>query len=90
MKKIPLFAGRCPYCLDENQGVHGRIAILLLILAAIVAAAFWGSAYLERRKNDRFLQDIGRRLQDPEIRRQIDENTLMQDLEDIGFKKARR
>ena len=35
MKKIPLMAGRCPYCRDDNQGVHGRFFLLLLILVGV-------------------------------------------------------
>jgi len=35
MKKIPLLAGRCPHCLDENQGVYGRIILLILFLLGL-------------------------------------------------------
>jgi len=35
MRKIPLFAGRCPYCRDDNQGVHGRFILLLLFLVVV-------------------------------------------------------
>jgi hypothetical protein len=76
MRRIPLFAGRCPHCLDEDQGVHGRIFIMLLVLAALVVAAFYGSAYLERRKSDRLMEDVGRRLQDPEVRRMLNDDNL--------------
>jgi len=31
-KRIPLFAAKCPYCLDKNQGVFGRIIFALLII----------------------------------------------------------
>jgi hypothetical protein len=35
-RKIPLFAGRCPYCIDENQGVHGRVILLLIFLVGLI------------------------------------------------------
>jgi len=31
-KRIPLFAGKCPYCLDQHQGVYGRIIFGLLLI----------------------------------------------------------
>lgn len=34
-KRIPLFAGRCPYCLDQHQGMYGRILIGLFIIFMI-------------------------------------------------------
>jgi hypothetical protein len=39
MKKIPTLAGRCPYCLDENQGVLGRLFILILVLGVVIGIA---------------------------------------------------
>jgi len=41
MRKIPLFAGRCPYCIDDNQGVHGRFILLLLLLVGLIVFAHW-------------------------------------------------
>jgi len=41
MSKIPLMAGRCPYCRDERQGVHGRIVIVLLFIAGVMALAHY-------------------------------------------------
>ena len=41
MRKIPLFAGRCPYCIDDNQGVHGRFILLLAILIGLIVFAHW-------------------------------------------------
>jgi len=41
MREIPLFAGRCPYCIDENQGVHGRFILLLLFLIGLITFAYW-------------------------------------------------
>lgn len=38
-KKIPLLAGKCPYCLDQHQGVYGRIIIGLLIIVGLIFAA---------------------------------------------------
>jgi len=35
-KKIPLLAGRCPHCLEERQGVWGRLLLVLMVLAG-----FW-------------------------------------------------
>ena len=34
-RRIPLFAGKCPYCLDKHQGVYGRIIIAILVVLAI-------------------------------------------------------
>lgn len=48
MRKIPLLAGRCPYCLDQDQGVHGRFIFLLLLVVALIVG---GNYYLEH-KND--------------------------------------
>jgi ABC-type uncharacterized transport system permease subunit len=39
-KKISNFAGRCPYCLDQNQGMYGRIFIGILLVTALIAAAY--------------------------------------------------
>jgi len=36
MRKIPLMAGRCPYCRDDDQGVHGRFLLLLLLIVGVV------------------------------------------------------
>lgn len=30
MKKINLLAGRCPHCLEEGQGVWGRLILVSL------------------------------------------------------------
>ena len=40
-KKIPLFAGRCPYCLDEDQSVRGRVIFILVLLFALVAVVHY-------------------------------------------------
>lgn len=37
--KVPLLAGRCPYCRSENMGVMGRMIILLLVIVALVYGA---------------------------------------------------
>jgi len=43
-KKIPLFAGKCPYCLDQHQGVYGRLIIgIVLVVSLLAAAHFYGS-----------------------------------------------
>ena len=44
MRSIPLLAGRCPYCLEEDQGVHGRFFLVLLVLVIIVADSFYYKA----------------------------------------------
>lgn len=42
-KKIPLFAGKCPYCLDNYQGVHGRLIIgIVVVLALLLTAHMYG------------------------------------------------
>ena len=38
-KRIPLFAGKCPYCLDEYQGVSGRIIIGVIFIIGMVLLA---------------------------------------------------
>lgn len=38
-KRIPIFAGRCPYCLSNRQGVFGRIVIGIAIIVGIIFAA---------------------------------------------------
>jgi len=48
MSKIPLLAGRCPYCLDNNQGVHGRFILLLLLILGLI---FGGKCYLESKQS---------------------------------------
>jgi len=48
MRKIPLLAGRCPYCLDNDQGVHGRFILLLLLILGLV---FGGKCYLESKQS---------------------------------------
>ena len=44
MKPIPLFAGRCPHCISEGQGVHGRFILLLLLIIGLVVFAKWYTA----------------------------------------------
>lgn len=39
MKKIPSLADRCPYCISDEQSIWGRIILLALILAALIALA---------------------------------------------------
>lgn len=48
MKRIPLLAGRCPHCLDENQGVHGRIILLIILLVGLFVG---GKCYLNSLEN---------------------------------------
>lgn len=45
MKKIPLLAGRCPYCLDEDQTVYGRLFLLILFLIIFFVI---GNHYLDK------------------------------------------
>jgi hypothetical protein len=41
-KRIPLFASRCPNCLNNRQGVFGRIVFgIVLIVAFIMIAHFY-------------------------------------------------
>jgi len=35
MRKIPLLAGRCPYCRDDRQEVHGRIILIVIAFIAV-------------------------------------------------------
>jgi len=51
MRKIPLFAGRCPYCIDDNQGVHGRFFLVLLLLIGLILFANW---YVDSKDEQRF------------------------------------
>lgn len=39
-KRIPLFAGKCPYCLDQYQGVYGRLILGLLLIVGLLVAAY--------------------------------------------------
>jgi hypothetical protein len=39
MRRVPLLAGRCPYCRDENQGVYGRIILILLSIVIVFLLA---------------------------------------------------
>jgi hypothetical protein len=48
MKKIPLLAGKCPYCLDQNQRVHGRISLILILIVIIFGLNY----YFVNNKND--------------------------------------
>jgi hypothetical protein len=43
MRKVPLLAGRCPYCRDEDQGVHGRVGLML----ALIIGIFFFASYKE-------------------------------------------
>ena len=47
MRRVPLLAGRCPYCRDENQGVHGRIILILLSVGIVFLLAHNTEAILE-------------------------------------------
>lgn len=38
-KRIPLFAVKCPNCLDENQGVWGRVVIGIIIVVGLLVLA---------------------------------------------------
>ncbi len=48
-RKIPLLAGRCPHCLEQDQGVHGRLTFLVILIVLLVVG---GNYYLESKKND--------------------------------------
>jgi hypothetical protein len=48
MKKIPLMAGKCPYCLEQNQMVHGRVGFLLIL---IIGALVGGKCYFEGKNS---------------------------------------
>lgn len=41
MRKIPLLAGKCPYCLDKDQTVYGRLFILLFIIVALIGFSYY-------------------------------------------------
>lgn len=44
--KIPLLASRCPNCIDNHQGVWGRIILVLLLIVGV----FIGAKYYSHRK----------------------------------------
>lgn len=48
MKSISSWAGKCPYCLDGEQGVLGRVVLLLLILFFIFIG---GNIYLHQKEH---------------------------------------
>jgi len=63
MKKVPLFAGRCPYCLDENQGVHGRFFLILIFVVGLMAAAYWYTSEPNKQNiNHQTTEDIDQQL----------------------------
>lgn len=41
MREISLFANRCPYCTDDNQGVEGRIIFVIIMLICLILLAHW-------------------------------------------------
>lgn len=60
MRKIPLLAGRCPYCIDNNQGVHGRIIILIILILLILLGGIY---YLNNNSIDYQLDNVINNLQ---------------------------
>lgn len=42
-KKIPIMAGRCPYCLSNDQMVHGRLIFLFLLIVGVIAFGYYYS-----------------------------------------------
>jgi hypothetical protein len=46
-RKIPSLANRCPYCVSEEQGVGGRIALLVIFITGII----WISKHYDVVKN---------------------------------------
>ena len=58
MRKIPLLAGRCPYCLAENQGVYGRILLLVLFITAIIIMAYTYTANETPNKKEQLIEII--------------------------------
>jgi hypothetical protein len=40
-RRISVLAGRCPYCLEERQGVWGRLVCVLLILVLFFIIGAW-------------------------------------------------
>ena len=53
MRKIPLLAGRCPYCLDEDQGVYGRLFLLLMLIVSLVIAG----TYVSKKGGDKEVKE---------------------------------
>lgn len=49
MRRIPLLAGRCPYCLDENQFVYGRILLVILLLVGLFVGGIY---YLDGKETE--------------------------------------
>jgi hypothetical protein len=39
MRKIPVLAGRCPYCIKDGQSVLGRLILLLIAVIALIVLA---------------------------------------------------
>lgn len=52
MRKIPILAGRCPYCRENGQTVHGRMLIIIIIIAVIIFAV-----YRREGKDDNFVPE---------------------------------
>lgn len=42
--RIPIMAGRCKYCLSNDQMVHGRLILLLLFIIGVLV---FGHYYLD-------------------------------------------
>lgn len=58
-KKIPLLAGKCPYCLDQHQGVYGRIILgLLLIVGLLTAAHIYTDSPDTQQPSDQTIEEV--------------------------------
>lgn len=68
MRSIPLLAGRCPYCLEEDQGVLGRVLLILLVLVIIVAGSFYYKNKHSKQENVIQPQQNSSQLSDQETR----------------------
>ena len=77
MRKIPLFAGRCPYCRDDHQGVHGRFILLLLFLVGV----FIFIKFFLTTENNSVVE-----YQNQDVKEQVDiDDKLLQEFENLDI-----
>lgn len=62
-RKIPLIANKCPYCIERNQTIWGRLFLVLFLISGLVIGSRCYSNYkkgdIEHKELIKMLDNVG-------------------------------
>ena len=78
MSRIPLLASRCPNCIDNHQGVLGRVILVLMLIAGM----FIGAKYYLYKKGDTRHRAL---IENQNKKGDVDHKELIEKLNELGI-----